>query len=187
MVENKIRETLDLIIEDHHHILPEISEAACDQLVEGIIAANRVFVAGAGRSLLMMKAFAMRLMHIGIPVFVVGETSTPAAANGDLLIIGSGSGETATMKAITQKANAIRLDIALITTNESSTIAKSAKTVVKIPAALNHLSKSGASRQPGGNSFEQAILLLTDALAMEVSRRKGVDISGSLGLHANLE
>ncbi len=48
----------------------------------------------AERSGLMMRVFAMRLMHMGFESHVVGETLTPAVEKGDLLVIGSGSGET---------------------------------------------------------------------------------------------
>ena len=53
-----------------------------------------MFCAGAGRSGFQVKGFAMRLMHMGISSYVVGETCTPNIKEGGLLVICSGSGET---------------------------------------------------------------------------------------------
>jgi len=64
-------------------------------LADRIHAAPRVFVAGEGRSGLMGKAFAMRLMHLGLTVYAMGESITPAVRGGDLVVVISGSGTTA--------------------------------------------------------------------------------------------
>ncbi len=67
-------------------------------------AAQRVFVAGEGRSGFMAKAFAMRLMHLGLPVHVVGETTTPSVADGDVVVGVSGSGTTAGTVRVAEQA-----------------------------------------------------------------------------------
>ena len=175
------------ILQDLENVLGQVDSHQYEALVQSIVEADRVFVAGAGRSLLMVKAFAMRLMHIGKPVFVVGETITPAAGEKDLLILGTGSGETATLKAIAGKAQKVHTKILVITTNEQSTLAQQANCVVRIPASVNHLNPNGSSWQPAGNSFEQSLLLLGDAIAMDVAEKIGADLSGKLALHANLE
>ena len=59
---------------------------------------------GAGRSLLMLKALAMRTIHIGLKVHVVGDVVTPALKNGDLLFLASASGETASLVNVATKA-----------------------------------------------------------------------------------
>lgn len=178
---------LNHILSDIQSVLSQVEPEQYDNLVTRILEANRVFVAGAGRSLLMMKAFAMRLMHMGKAVYVVGETVTPAAGSGDLLILGTGSGETATLKAVAGKAEKAGVRILTITTNDQSTLAKQADDLVRLPASVNHLNPNGASWQPGGNSFEQSLLLLADAVVLDVAQKTGTDLSGKLTLHANLE
>lgn len=182
-----MKEILGNILEDIRGVLSGVEDSQYEALVREVTTAQRVFVAGAGRSLLMSKAFAMRLMHIGKPVFVVGETVTPAAGAGDLLILGTGSGETATLKAIAGKAEKAGVRILVITTNPQSTLGQKADVVVRLPASVNHLNRGGGSWQPGGNSFEQSLLLLGDAVACDVASATGTDISGALKLHANLE
>ena len=62
--------------------------------MEAICKAKKIYVAGAGRSLLTLRCLAMRLMHLGFESYVVGDTTTPAFEKEDLRIAGSGSGET---------------------------------------------------------------------------------------------
>ena len=62
-----------------------------------IIESKNVFVTGAGRSGLAAKTFAMRLMHLGVSAYVVGETISPAIYEDDCIIAISGSGETNTI------------------------------------------------------------------------------------------
>ncbi|HBR2675150.1 TPA: 6-phospho-3-hexuloisomerase, partial [Klebsiella pneumoniae] len=76
---------------DLHQAMARIDGAALARLEQAIAEANAVFVFGAGRSLLMLKAFAMRLMHIGLKVHVVGDVVTPALQKGDLLLLASAS------------------------------------------------------------------------------------------------
>ena len=75
-------------------ILNYVSIDDIDKIKNLFITANRIFVYGAGRSGLVAKAFAIRLVHLGLQTFVIGETITGPVQKGDLVIIISGSGET---------------------------------------------------------------------------------------------
>merc|ERR1712093_748806 len=55
----------------------------------------------------MAKSFAMRMMHMGFDAYVIGETVTPTFEKDDILIIGSGSGETKSLVMIAEKAKTI--------------------------------------------------------------------------------
>ena len=91
---------------------------------------KRIFVTGAGRTGLIMKSFAIRLMQLGFDVFFIGDTNTPSTSKNDLLIIGSASGETTTISAVARKSKKIGINIILFTSNEVSTIAKYAKKII---------------------------------------------------------
>src|SRR5512133_4294126 len=82
------------VLKELEGALKQIDPVKAESLVDAIISANKIFVAGTGRSQMMIRGLAMRLMHLGFKSYVVGETVTPAIEPGDLLIIGSGSGET---------------------------------------------------------------------------------------------
>lgn len=82
------------ILQELTGLAEHVNQADVDKLIAEIEGANKLFLAGAGRSGFMIRAFANRLMHLGYETYLVGETITPPAKEGDLLIIGSGSGET---------------------------------------------------------------------------------------------
>jgi 6-phospho-3-hexuloisomerase len=170
-------------------MLASVDEAEISRLRKEIADAKRVFVAGCGRSGCMVRAFANRLMHFGKPVFVVGETTTPAAAAGDLLLIGSGSGETESLVIHAKKAGVLGMRIALITIRPQSIIGSLAQAIVCIPASTPKDPNYAGSKsiQPGGTLFEQCLLLVLDRIIVDMMTEKGVSYDTMFKLHANLE
>lgn len=86
----------DIALSELHtlkEIIKDVKDIELKALMKEINAAKRIFVGGAGRSLLSMKSFAMRLMQTGHETYLVGEVCTPSIQTGDLLIVGSGSGK----------------------------------------------------------------------------------------------
>ncbi len=150
----------------------------------------RIFVAGAGRSGLCMRALAMRLMHLKKTVYVVGETTTPGLAAQDLLILGSGSGLTTSLLAIAGQARSQGAKILLFTTDASSPLAELADYRVIIPAPSFKMSEGISalvSVQPLGTLFEQSMLILCDSLILGLMQRTGVNAAQMFERHANLE
>lgn len=176
------------IVEELRTTLSGVDPEACEALISRIIGAKRVFVAAAGRSALSIKAFAMRLMHLGLTVYVMGEIVTPAIREGDLLLIGSGSGETDSLVAAARRAKAFGADLALITIMPGSSIGKIADAVVRISAPTSKADTGFVSIQPGGSCFEQSMLLLLDAFVLRIAELLKLDADENLRLrHANLE
>lgn len=176
------------ILGELRQTLSAIKVHEVDQLAGHILNAGSIFVAGAGRSGLMMRAFAMRMMHIGLRAYVVGETVTPGLKAGDLFIIGSGSGETKSLVSMAAKAQSIGANIAAVTIVPESTIGRMATTVIQVPAAT----KEGAngettSIQPMGSLYEQSILLLFDTITLSLMHKQELNGSAMFGKHANLE
>jgi len=165
--------------------------AIAEELANAIIASDKVFVAGTGRSQMMIRGLAMRLMHLGFRAFVVGETVTPAIESGDLLIIGSGSGETATMVVAANKAKKVGANLALITIYPESTIGKLADIVVRIVAVSTKSDEDSEvkSIQPGANMFEQSMLLFCDATVIRIIEINKIEDSNVVLMknHTNLE
>ncbi|MEM1506078.1 6-phospho-3-hexuloisomerase [Domibacillus sp. 8LH] len=159
-----------------------------EQLVNGILEAKKVLVAGAGRSGFMAKSFAMRMMHMGLDPYVVGETVTPNLEDGDIFIVGSGSGETKSLVAMAEKAKSIGAFVAAITIAPNSTIGNLADIVVEIPAQTKSGEDTGnKSIQPMGSLFEQSLLLTYDSVILRLMERKGMNSETMYGRHANLE
>jgi 6-phospho-3-hexuloisomerase len=171
--------------------LSKIDGRRIDQLVGLLERAETVFVAGAGRSGLAMRAFAMRLMHMGKGVSVVSETATSRATQHDLLLIGSGSGSTASLLAIATRAkNSVGASVALITTQSQSPIGQLADVVVQIPAPTPKAAQVDnclTSAQPMGSLFEQTLFLSLDAVVLMLMQRSQMSASVMFERHANLE
>jgi 6-phospho-3-hexuloisomerase len=179
-----------MLLEELTAALNGISEEQAETFMELLLGARRIYTAGAGRSGFMTRAFAMRLMHLGLPVYVVGEAVTPALGAGDLLVIGSGSGETGSLAAMAEKAKQSGASVALVTVEPSSRIGRLADAVVRIPGATKALSEHEArsvSVQPMGSLFEQALLLFFDSLVLRLMEKLDLTAESMKLRHANLE
>ncbi len=178
-----------------HTVLAELQEsfdrldsASCDAAVDQIDAADRVFTLGLGRLGLVLKCLAMRLMHMGREVYIVGETITPNFGAGDLLIVGSASGETKQLTDIAAKAKGFGGHVLALTGSPGSTITKIADTTVITPAPSKNQAESRfTSVQPMASLFEQAVLLLSDSLVLALMARSTKDNDSMFTRHANLE
>jgi len=177
------------ILQELHETLARVEEGAIEELIERIAGARRLFLAGTGRSGFMVRSFAVRLMHLGLTAYVVGETVTPNIEPGDLLVLGSGSGETLSLRAMAEKARALGAPIALITASPGSAIGRLAQVVVTVPAPTPKADTVAAppSIQPMGTLFEQCLLLLFDAVVLRLMERKGISARAMFERHANLE
>lgn len=179
---------IQTIIEELTSTVEAIDATETKELADAVLQANRIFLAGAGRSGLMGKAFVMRLMHMGLDAYVVGETVTANLREGDLLIVGSGSGETKTLIPIVEKAQQLGGTVAVVTINPTSTLARLADLVVQLPGVPKEQTASADETvQPMGSLFEQTMLLFYDALILQIMEEKQLDSQTMYGKHANLE
>ncbi|MBH8563067.1 6-phospho-3-hexuloisomerase [Nostoc sp. CENA67] len=178
---------IQLVLNENRGVLEKISYLAIAELGQAIMNAQRIFVAGEGRSGLVIRMFAMRLMHLGRQVYVVGETITPAIQQGDLLIDFSGSGSTEHVLEIAHKAKEFGAYIASVTTQADSPLAKIADFLIIIEAAAKQDHSHQQSQQFSGSLFEQSSLLLFDALFHVLSENSSKSSENLWSLHANLE
>lgn len=169
--------------------LTAIQEDSVEALVWHIRNARRVFLAGAGRSGWIMRTFAVRLTHLDVRVHVVGDATTPAIGPGDLLVIGSGSGETASLVGHATTAHRYGAKVALITAAPGSSIGRQADVVVHILAPTPKAAQMTESRsiQPMANLFEQALLIVLDIITMRLMEEMSADPAQMFARHANLE
>jgi 6-phospho-3-hexuloisomerase len=180
--------TTDIILNEIGDVLRGVSDKQLELLGENAAGAVRVFGAGAGRSGLMIKCFMMRLMHMGMTAYVVGEISTPSIGPGDLFVIASGSGETSTMCTFAEKAKASGAHVAVITSQLQSTLASLADFTVEIPARKAGTGSTVLSSiQFGGTLFDQSLLLALDSVVYGLMQQKGVTREQMKQKHANLE
>ena len=160
-----------------------------ERLIEAIQNANSIFVLGAGRSGFIAKAFAMRLMHCGYNVYVVGETVTPRIGKDDLLIAISGSGETTSVVNISRKAKeAIGSKLVAITSHNNSSLARISDVVVQIKGKIKTARDEELSKiAPLGTMFELTVMVFLDALIAELMSVRNLTEQDLEGRHAVLE
>jgi 6-phospho-3-hexuloisomerase len=178
MPEHEFRQVVVAISSELAQALSQVEEGEAGRLEEALLAAGAVFVTGEGRSGLMARGFAMRLMQLGLRAYVVGETTTPAAQPGDLLVAVSGSGQTRSTCVCAETARALGIQVAAVTATPESRLAGLADLRVLVPKE---------SAQHGGSLFEQTALVFFDAVASLLQRRLGKDSRDLEARHANLE
>jgi 6-phospho-3-hexuloisomerase len=173
-----------LILDKLTSILAATDDSYDAKLVNLLDNAKRIFISGAGRSKLVGNFFAMRLVHSGYDVSVVGEIVTPSIKNGDLLVIISGSGETEQLIAFTKSAKKVGANIILISAKASSTIGDMADAVFQIGSADQYGKVVG---MPMGTVFELSTLIFLEATISHVIHEKGIPEEIMRERHANLE
>jgi len=178
---------LDKIIEENARLVKQMEFDQLIPFVYHIQQAKRIFITAAGRSGFAMQSAAMRLMHLGLTVYYVGDTTSPAIGAGDLLIAASGSGTTGSIVRTAEKSKAAGADMVAITTNAGSQLAKLASHVVLVPAAEKEDHSTKVSSQYAGSLFEQFLLLLNDAVFHSLWKLSGEPAVELWKRHANLE
>ncbi len=176
------------IIAELDHATSQNQAEGIEDLISTIMSSEKVFVSGAGRSGLMGKSFAMRLMHMGINAFVTGETVTPVFTEKDLLIVGTGSGKTESLLHMAEKAKDIGGTVATVTISPDSPIAEISDLILQLPGSpKDQTTGNKQTIQPMGSLFEQTLLLYYDAIILRIMEMKGLNTHNMYGNHANLE
>ncbi|HDL16011.1 MAG TPA: 6-phospho-3-hexuloisomerase [Euryarchaeota archaeon] len=192
-----LRDAIYSITEHINNIAKGLNEEDMESLIKAIITSEKVFLYGAGRSGLVAKAFAMRLMHLGITVYVVGESVTPSITDKDLLITISGSGETTSIVTSGKIAKSSGAKLAVITSYPTSSLGKMAEIVVLIKGRtkligekdffLRQIKGEHYPLAPLGTLFEVAVLVFLDALIVELMVRLGKTEDEMRYRHTQLE
>lgn len=174
----------ELILDRLTTILSETDSSNAAKLLKLVDGANRTFIGGAGRSLLVSRFFCMRLLHGGYNVNMVGEVATPAIKAGDLLILVSGSGGTATLLPFVKKAKSVGAKLAVVSMKSSSAMADEADLLVQVG---NDNSFPANKAMPMGSQFELSTLIFLEAAIADLIDAKGLTEEGMRAIHANLE
>ncbi|MBS7609423.1 6-phospho-3-hexuloisomerase [Candidatus Bathyarchaeota archaeon] len=199
---NSVKESSIEILDSIRSALEAIDPSQVEDMLNTLVITkargNKVLIVGVGRSGLVGRAFAMRLMHLGFDVYVLGETITPAMGKGDLVIVISGSGSTTipvTAAAIAKKANA---KVLAITSFPDSSLGKMAEKIVVIRGRRREPREVDEyfSRQllgeheplaPLGTIFEDTCMIFLDAVVVELMKRLETSEAEMRAKHATIE
>ena len=169
-------------------VFKRIDEETPRRMTTTILQARRIACHGVGREGLMMRALAMRLMHLGFDVNVVGEVTAPPLNAGDLLIASAGPGDLPTVSALMTVARSAGARIMLITAQPSSKAAQIADDVIVLPAqTMADDGEGSSSLLPMGSVFEIAMLLFFDLIALMLRDQTDQTADQMRRRHTNLE
>lgn len=180
-------------------VLSNASQEDFTLLVQNILSSSRVFICGAGRSGLVGRLFAMRLMHLGTTVYVVGDTTTPAIGANDLLICISSSGKTRTVVNIAHLAQQANASVANIGLNlgMSTPLSDMADFNILLDRRVNSQMRQTVTETiypterktltPLGTVFEIATLIYLEAIIAELIQSQRVSENEMKLRHTNLE
>ncbi|MGI4755838.1 MAG: 6-phospho-3-hexuloisomerase [Janthinobacterium lividum] len=182
-----LTDSCSVLLKELQRVLTAVSPSQFTSAGEMLLAGRKLFFLGAGRSGLALEMAAMRFMHLGLQVHVVGEVTAPAIVAGDLLVLASASGTTKTVMMAAEVAKKVGAAILVITTAPQSPLAQLATGTIVLTAASKSDTGERASEQYAGSLFEQAVLLLLDALFHSLWKSGTQSAEDLLARHANLE
>lgn len=199
MESHRVQDNMKLMASRIRAIANTMSDEEVGTFIEKLLRAKRIYVMGAGRSGLVAKAFAMRLMHLGLQAFVVGETITPALNAGDIMVVFSGSGRTRTIADIAETAKEIGAKICLITSNADSRIGKISDCIViienqrdgvgndDVEFEIRQMMGDHKSFAPLGTLFETTSMIFADAIVSRLMEITKTDENALKNRHTNIE
>ena len=151
-------------------ILSEDRSKAVGEAVEIFTSAKKVFVYGVGRSGLAARAFAMRMVQLGLECYFIGETITPVVSEGDAVLIASNTGSTMSAIQVANIARRVGAKVVSVTGSKTSKLAHASNVIL----CLQEDDDPERSRlAPLGTLFEDACLLLLDGIVAQVMVRVG--------------
>ena len=178
-----LNDAIEEIVDNVRAVSAETNEESVKEMMEILTSSRNVFLLGQGRSGLVARAFAMRLMHLEIGVYVVGETITPAIDDDDCLLAISGSGETSYIISTAKIAKKRGAKIVAVTSYDDSTLGKMADLVIhikgrtKVDSEKNYIKRQmngkHLSLSPLGTLFEVSTLIFLDALIAQLMDKMG--------------
>ncbi|MGI5991933.1 MAG: 6-phospho-3-hexuloisomerase [Methanosarcina sp.] len=190
--------SMRLISENLKEVVDRLDKESIKMMIQKILDSKRIFLMGAGRSGLVAKAFAMRLMHLGFSVYVVGETTTPAVQPEDVVIAISGSGETHSIADLGKIVKDIGSTLITVTSKKESTLGRISDIAMILPSKTkNDLDAGGYLERnmrgdyknvpPLGTSFEITSLIFLDSIIAQLITLTGASEAELKSRHTNIE
>lgn len=186
--EQKYRDTCKMVLGEIEVALSFADVEGIEKLTKDICSSEQVFFIGVGRVMMSLDAFAKRLSHLGIQANCVGDITEPAITKNDILIVGSGSGESIVPVAIAKKAKSLGAKVIHIGSNPNGSVSAYSDYMVRIPVRTRlYLEDEVNSKQIMTSLFEQSLLILGDIISQIMVNDKNINLKELWQYHANLE
>ena len=174
-------DAISFILQAIGKILAEDRTAEVDATVELVVKAPKIFVYGVGRSGVVARAFAMRLVQLGLKCFFIGETITPIVESGDCVLIVSNTGATMSAVQTANIARRVAASVVSVTGGRTSKLAHASNVVITV---RENGGDKAARFAPLGTLFEDATLVLLDGVVAQVMEKLGESESTMRARHA---
>lgn len=167
--------------------LHSVPAATLDEIAHEIAQAHVVAAFAGGREGLVMRGLIMRLFHAGVDAHYVGEMTTPAVGEGDLLILSCGPGNISMVMALAGVAKKAGARIVYLTAEPANSPAETADLVVHINAQTMASDEGSEAVLPMGSGFEIAEFVLVDLITNRVRKLRAESSDLMRSRHTNLE
>ena len=171
---------LDEIDMMHDSLIKNDVESYIELLTEKLSSSSGDIIGlAAGRMGYALRAFIMRLNHMGFNASMIGDTNVPRVKQDSILFINSSSGETPSILLFAEQAKNEKGEIFLTTCNKKSSIGKLSNSIIQIPTIQSvQLMKS---------PYEQFSMLLYDYIIYRLVETLGLDKEKISSNHSILE
>lgn len=167
----------------------KLDDNEVDHALDILVGAKKIVLFGCGRERLQMMGFAMRLFHMGLPVSVEGDMTTPPVGVGDLFLASVGPGDLSTAQALLAVARKAGATTMVLTAQPDGIASRFADFVLTIPAQTMANDQSGrqTSVLPMGSLYEGALFILFEVMVLKLKDRLKISADFMRSNHTNLE
>ena len=162
------KDSYEYILGSIEKSLNSIDVSLMDKGVDMITEAKQIFVYGSGRSGLVGKFFAMRLVQLGLIAYFIGETITPVVNKGDLVVLISNTGKTQSTLLVESIVKRVGAKVIAVTSSADSPLARQADLTFVIK-----YEKERGELAPLGTLFEDAAVIFLDSIISSLMNKLG--------------
>ena len=176
----------EAVLEEHRRVLLAVDEEETEKLLDAIARAGCIQVFGMGRMKCAVRAFVMRLMHMGLDAHVVYDTTCPNIGPGDLLIVNCAC--TTIGFTVMQFAKRLGAEVVAITANPCSKASSLCDFTVNLKGQVHGgRDYEIPSIQPMAALFEQTIFVYEDIIIQLLMKKLNITAEEMAKRHTNLD
>ncbi len=172
--------SVEYILKEAANIVKKVDYEKIKLAADSILRSKQTFVYGVGRSGIVGKAFAMRLVQMGLKAYFIGESTTPIVEKGDSVVVISNTGETLSAIQTAEIVKRVGANSIVLTSEPESSLAKLAEILI----ILRTDGEINTDYAPLGTVFEDSALIVLDGMISELMERKGENEESMRGRHA---
>ena len=183
---SEYKELARTVLQEHERVLMKINDKEVDMLLDAIAGANCIQVFGMGRMKAAVRAFVMRLMHMGLDAHVVYDTTCPNIGPGDLLIVNCAC--TTIGYTVMKFAHELGAKVVAITANPNSKASGLCDFTVNLKGQVHGgRAYEIPSIQPMAALFEQTIFVFEDIIIQLLMKKLNITAEEMAKRHTNLD